>query len=368
MILWTLLLIAAAALGLGALFWLVTRMRRFQFMRKLAERHNVLAWLISIALVGTLFLFWFVNLYAVVIAVLHAALIWLLCDLAAWIVRRATSREPKRYVAGIVAVLLTACVLLYGWIAAHHVFRTSYTVESDAVDRPLRIALIADSHLGVTLDGEGFAKEMDRILAEQPDLVVLVGDFVDDDSEQDDMLRACRALGSLDTTHGVYFVFGNHDNGYYQYRDFSSSDLIRALSENNVTVLEDEALPLRADVTLIGRKDRSDRSRADAQTLLSSVDPNRFWIVLDHQPNDYDAEAAAGADLVLSGHTHGGHIFPAGQIGLLLGANDAIYGLSVRGDTTFIVTSGLSGWAIPFKTGTFSEYAIIDLVPKGGAQ
>ena len=87
----------------------------------------------------------------------------------------------------------------------------------------------------------------------------------------------------------------------------------------------------------------------------------RFTIVLDHQPNDYDAQAAAGADLVLSGHTHGGHIFPAGLIGLWIGANDATYGLSRRGDTTFIVTSSLSGWAIPFKTGAFSEFVVIDI-------
>ncbi|MBQ9188951.1 MAG: metallophosphoesterase, partial [Clostridia bacterium] len=87
-------------------------------------------------------------------------------------------------------------------------------------------------------------------------------------------------------------------------------------------------------------------------------------VMLDHQPNDYAAEAAAGMDLVLSGHTHGGHIFPAGQIGLWIGANDFLYGTTRIGQTDFVVTSGISGWAIPFKTGTFSEYVVIDLVPK----
>ena len=54
-------------------------------------------------------------------------------------------------------------------------------------------------------------------------------------------------------------------------------------------------------------------------------------------------------------------IAAAAVIGLLIGANDALYGLSQRGGTTFLVTSGISGWAIPIKTGTFSEFVVIDL-------
>ena len=75
-----------------------------------------------------------------------------------------------------------------------------------------------------------------------------------------------------------------------------------------------------------------------------------------------DSEAAAGADLVLSGHTHGGHVFPAGQIGMLMGANDCLYGTQRRGDTDFVVTSGISGWGIPFKTGAISEFVVIDII------
>ena len=127
-----------------------------------------------------------------------------------------------------------------------------------------------------------------------------------------------------------------------------------------MTILEDETALLGDGYALIGRRDRSSAGRLSMAELLPGPS-QRFTIVLDHQPNDYDAQAAAGADLVLSGHTHGGHIFPAGLIGLWIGANDATYGLSRRGDTTFIVTSGLSGWAIPFKTGAFSEFVVIDI-------
>ena len=359
MILWILLLLFVGTLALGALFYLVTRVRRFSFMRRLAKEHKALSWLLAVAAVGLLFLFAFVNLYTVVIAVLHLALIWLICDLIAWIVRRIRRTEPKRYLAGVIALLLTAIYLGAGWVAAHHIRQTNYTIETEKTTKPLRIVLIADAHLGITLDGDGFAKTMERIQLTEPDLVVTVGDFVDDDSDKADMEEACRVLGDLHATYGVYFVYGNHDNGYFQSRDFTAADLRNALLENGVTILEDETVLIGEQYALIGRRDRSSRDRLLIDALLSGTE--RYTIVLDHQPNDYDAEAAAGADLVLSGHTHGGHIFPAGLIGLWMGANDATYGLSTRGDTTFLITSGLSGWAIPFKTGCVSEYVVIDI-------
>jgi predicted MPP superfamily phosphohydrolase len=192
--------------------------------------------------------------------------------------------------------------------------------------------------------------------------VVIVGDFVDDDTDRKDMIEACKALGDLDTPFGVFFVYGNHDNGYYRYRNFDSLELRAELEKNDVVILTDESVLLDDSLYLIGRRDRSDHGRVTADMLMEGLDKTKYSIVLDHQPNDYDAEAAAGADLVLSGHTHGGHVFPAGQIGLLMGANDALYGVSRRGNTSFVVSSGISGWAIPFKTGTFSEIVVIDLI------
>lgn len=362
MVPWILLLALVASIGFLSLFYLITRVRRFSFMRRLSEKHKALSWFLAAVLVGLLFLFAFINVYSVVIIIIHLALIWLLCDLIAWIIRLITKAKPERYYAGIAAILLTVLYLGTGWIAAHQVRQTDYTVSTDKNIEPLRIALIADSHLGVTLDGTRFAEEVERIGAANPDLVVIVGDYVDDDSKKVDMLEACRALGSLKTTYGSYYVFGNHDAGYYSRRDFTTAELRQALTENGVIILEDETVPLGENYVLAGRKDRSSRDRLSAEELLDDLS-GRYVIVLDHQPNDYDSEAAAGADLVLSGHTHGGHMFPAGLIGLWMKANDALYGLSQRDDTTFIITSGISGWAIPFKTGAFSEYVIIDIVP-----
>ena len=95
--------------------------------------------------------------------------------------------------------------------------------------------------------------------------------------------------------------------------------------------------------------------------MTEGLDPDKYSIVLDHQPSDFDAQAAAGADLVLSGHTHGGQLFPLHRMGQWLGIDDKSYGCEKRKNTTFIVTSGISDWAIQFKTGCKSEYVVIDV-------
>ena len=69
-------------------------------------------------------------------------------------------------------------------------------------------------------------------------------------------------------------------------------------------------------------------------------------------------------DLVLSGHTHGGQLIPINRVGELLGANDRTYGRETREGTEFIVTSGISDWALGFKTGTKSEIVMISITGK----
>ena len=82
---------------------------------------------------------------------------------------------------------------------------------------------------------------------------------------------------------------------------------------------------------------------------------------MNHQPNDYANEQAAGVDLVVSGHTHGGQLFPFNYVSLWAGLNDKIYGHEKLGQTDFIVTSGISDWRVKFKTGCKSEFVVIDV-------
>lgn len=302
-----------------------------------------------------------------VIVIVNALAIWLIIDAAAWILRKLTKRTMRYYWSGVVALAVIVVYLSSGWYFAHHVYETDYIVSTtkDIGMDQLRLVQISDSHVGATFDGEGFAKHMERIQETNPDIVVITGDYVDDDTTKEDMVRSCEALGNLKTTYGVFYVFGNHDKGYFDTRDFDEDDLRSELEKNHVTILEDDGVMIGDHICLIGRKDRSEefgQGRLGMDELMQDIDPDTYTILLDHQPNDFEAEESAGVDLVLCGHTHGGQMFPVGITGVLSGANDMNYGCEVQGNTTFIVNSGIGDWAIQYKTAAIAEFGVIDVV------
>lgn len=306
----------------------------------------------------------FIGAVSALVILIHLTAFMLLCNLIGYIVKKLSAKNISNTLSCSIAVIATLLYMGTGWYFAHHVYETSYSFETaKALPKDtLRIVQIADSHLGITLDGEGFTEQIERIQKTNPDILVITGDFVDDDSNKADMIKACEALGKIKTTYGVYFTFGNHDKGYFEdSRNFTKSELKSELLKNDVQILEDEVVLVADTFYIIGRQDKSEEERKSIDELTADLDKSKYMLVLDHQPNDYDNEVKAQADLVLSGHTHGGHIFPAGIIGLVMGANDKVYGSETIENTDFVVTSGISGWAIPFKTGAISEYVVIDL-------
>ncbi len=303
------------------------------------------------------------------VILIHFLIIWFLCDLAGMLIQKKRKKEWEHYYVGGAAIGIAVLYLAAGWYLANHVWGTVYELKTEKETGNIRIAQIADSHVGTTFDGAGFAKWLGEIEKENPDVLVVTGDFVDDDTSKGDMIAACEALGRVRTTYGVYFAFGNHDKGYYAgRRGYTGDDLAEQLTKNGVHVLQDEYVLIDNRFYIIGRKDRSEESRGGSRLpmngLVSGLDPAKYMIVLDHQPHDYDAQEAAGVDLVLSGHTHGGQFIPINYVGEWTGENEKTYGLEERGNTNFIVTSGISDWALDFKTGCKSEYVIVDIKGK----
>ena len=289
-------------------------------------------------------------------------MIWLACDIFFWIIQK--RKSFRRYYAGGVALFLSLFVLSIGWYSDHHVAQTDYLLETTKIGQDLKIIGFADAHIGTTFNAAGFEKHLAAMQAQKPDIVLVAGDFVDDDTSKEEMIAACKALGRLRTTDGVYFVFGNHDKGYYgpAHRGFSEKDLIQELRKNGVKVLRDEVVAVDETLYIIGRRDFSEgHRRKSMKELTENLDKLKYMLVIDHQPTDYAQQTQAAVDLVFSGHTHGGQLFPFNQVGKWIGANDRVYGHEKRNKTDFIVTSGLSDWAIKFKTGTKSEYVVIHL-------
>lgn len=362
---WLIILALVLAATISGIVFLIKRSHSFGIIQKISEHNKKLSWFLAVLPVALIILLSAIllNIWATMIILIHLFIFWLICELIGKLAGKLLKKKASPNITGCAAIVFTAAYLIIGWYLAHHVYRTyySFTTDKKLGQDKLRIVEIADLHLGITLDGDGFAEQCERISAEKPDVVIIAGDFVDDDSKKDDMLTACRALGGIDSSYGIYYIIGNHDKSYYNTRDFSIDDIYAEFRKYGIHILEDESLLVNDSFYIIGRKDASDKDRLSMDKLVEGLDKSRYMITVDHQPNDYANEADSGVDLVLSGHTHGGHIFPAGQIGLLIGANDRIYGTETRKDTDFVVTSGISGWAIPFKTGTISEYVVIDV-------
>ena len=364
---WYLVIYAAVGLLLGGLVYLTFAVSRFGLIRKAKKKWaRALLSLGAVALcfgVSTLFM-GLVNTFVVFI---HAVVFFLLFGLGFRIAAAIRKKKFRINWQGWLALGATVIVLSVGFVLCHHVFRTEYALTTEKTlglglreNGTVRIALIADSHIGATFDGEGFAEHLATIKSERPDVLFIAGDFVDDSSRRADVERACEALAGVDAPLGVWYVYGNHDRGYGRSRDFDARDLERMLADSGVHVLEDEAVEL-GDLCVVGRKDASSRHRKELSELLEGVDPDKYIVVLDHQPTDYEKESETAADLVLSGHTHGGQLWPLEYVGEGFGINDRTYGYERRGGTDFIVTSGISCWEIDFKTGTKSEYVIIEV-------
>ncbi len=372
MLAWMMMMGLIGLICIGSMVYLAARVRRFGPIQRLSQKRRALSWLIGFALVlisaAALCLLW--TPLNMAVCLLHLTLFWLLSDLVFALIRRLRHAAFKRYWAGLAALIVSVGWLTMGWVQANCVWRKDYTISTDKEVGSLRVALLSDSHMGTTFHAEGFARHLQRVQAQQPDVVVMVGDFVDESTTRADMTAACQALGRMDAPYGVYFVFGNHDKNNYagEGRAYTGEELTAALEENGVTVLEDETVLIDDRFYLIGRQDASEAvehrgGRASMAELTQNLDKSKFSIVLDHQPRDYASQAASGVDLVLSGHTHGGQLIPLVQLMKIPGmsGDNNVYGLQSRDQTRFIVSSGISDWELLFKTGCRSEYVIIDI-------
>ena len=368
MISWYLLVSVVLFIALFALYYLCKNIYNTSLMKKI--NNKIIRLIISILLILSILLVF--NVINSIVIILHLFIFISLTNIFFRIYDNFKNKKIKRkkYSSNdlkfVVGLCITVIYLFIGAYLAYHVFETNYSIytSKDIGVDSFRIVQFADSHVGTTFNGEKLKKYIDKINKKNPDIVVITGDFIDDDTSYKDMIDASKSLSYLKTKYGVYFVNGNHDKGYYNNRGYSYEDLVNELEKNNVIHLEDKVIDITDNIVLVGRKDKIYMDRKSIDELVKDIDKDKYIIDLNHQPNDYENEKNK-VDLVLSGHTHGGQLIPLGSIGVLTGANDSRYGLSKRGNTNYIVTSGISDWALNFKTGTKSEYVVIDITNKG---
>ena len=360
---WLIIFGISIAAVIAGLIYMMSALSKFPGIQKISKGRRLIGWLVSFLFIaaGLVIMGYFTSPINAAIAFLNLILFMLIFALIAKIIKK---RSDKFYWQGWLPIIACAIYLGIACFLCVNVWKTDYTLSTDKELGTLRAAVFADSHLGTTFDGEGFEKHLQDIQAQNPDILLIPGDFVDDGTSKEDMIKACEALGNFSCKYGVYFSYGNHDRGYYRNSEseFMEEDLIRELEKNGVHILKDEYELIDDRFYIVGREDASVKDRMSAEELIGSIpDKDKYIIVMDHQPNDYANEAATDADLVLSGHTHGGQMIPITYVGVLFGINDRTYGYENREGTDFIVTSGISDWEIVFKSGTKSEYLLITI-------
>jgi uncharacterized protein len=221
-----------------------------------------------------------------------------------------------------------------------------------------RIAVVSDIHLG-PLSGRAHTEQIVEMINESsPDLVAIVGDVVDGTVEE--LGSAAEPLRDLNSREGTFFVTGNHE---YFVEDPLS--WLRELERLDVQPLRNENTPIRrgtAALNLAGVNDIRGESHSDAPDFdraLSGLTPSAPTILLAHQPVQVEEAAARGVDLQLSGHTHGGQMWPFHYIVRL--AQPSLAGLSTVGDTQLYVTRGAGFWGPPVRIGAPADITVLSL-------
>lgn len=218
----------------------------------------------------------------------------------------------------------------------------------------LKIVQISDLHIGITVGGKWLENLVARINALKPDVVAITGDLTDGDPDQ--LFEEIAPLANLKSTYGTYFVTGNHE--YYS----NANKWIHYIKKLGVRVLRNESVQLGDGTNrfhLAGVDDyTADRLAPghgqDITAAVKGIPKDESVVLLAHQPKAVIEAAKKNVALVLSGHTHGGQIFPFSLlVGLQQPYNKGLYHHSEN--TDIYVNQGTFMWGPPMRLGTECE-------------
>ncbi|WP_301252930.1 metallophosphoesterase, partial [Streptomyces somaliensis] len=264
------------------------------------------------------------------------------------------------------ALAVTATAVAAGTVAngAHTVLRgpavKRVTVPLAKLPRAAhgyRIAVVSDIHLGPTLGRAHARRIVDAVNSTQPDLIAVVGDLVDGTVEN--LGPAAEPLARLRARHGAFFVTGNHE--YFS----GVEEWVEEVRELGLRPLRNERVEIAAGFDLAGVDDPAGENHGggpDFARALGDRDRARTAVLLAHQPVVIHDAVRHGVDLQLSGHTHGGQMWPGNFLAEL--ANPTVAGLERYGDTQLYVSRGAGAWGPPVRVGAPSDITVVELASR----
>ena len=234
-----------------------------------------------------------------------------------------------------------------------------------------RIVFISDIHADRYTDKKRILKFVKDVNSQNPDLVLIGGDFISSGPEYID--TAAIYLGRITSKYGIYSCVGDHDNWAYRNdNERSRKEITEALAKQNILMYDDKKISLLIDNARIGITFATEtypkRVRPDELDSLvdHTVSKNNLNIMLVHQPRQIVINAAVKNkyDLILAGHTHGGQItflFPFINLTPTLIETNRIKGDFYLGKTMMVVTPGLGMSIAPVRYNSTPEVTVIDI-------
>ena len=249
---------------------------------------------------------------------------------------------------------LTACVLAYGYYNYCNPVVNKIAITFDKpLSTPVRVVAVSDVHLGYATGKERLKKYVELINSQNPDIVLIAGDLIDNNVTPLRENRMNEELSQIVAPMGVYMVPGNHE--YISGID----EAVSFLKETPIVLLRDTIVELPCGLQIVGRDDRHNKRRLPLRDIVAKTDSSKPMIMLDHQPYQVAKKDSLGVDVQVSGHTHRGQVFPMNMLVDMM--YEQSYGYRKWSHSHVYVSCGLSLWGPPFRIGTSSDIAVFEL-------
>ena len=246
---------------------------------------------------------------------------------------------------GVISLIIIMAISIYGMLNARRVLLKKITIKSSKINKNYNIIFISDVHLG-TNTSKHLAKILSKIKTLEYDFLLIGGDLIDSSSFKLNDLNLFNKIKK-----DIYFVNGNHE---YYLKGFKNK--IEQIKKFKIKVLKNSSMQIN-EINLIGIDDlQSIHSKIKFVEKLNKK--NLFNLVLSHKPDIWD-NIKSKNDLMLSGHTHNGQIFPFNFLVKL--KFKFIYGFYEYKKSKLYVSSGAGCWGPKLRIGSSNEIINIQL-------